>query len=366
MARNDAVREAKQLVHHTFSTAIGDNDSTPAQNVTDQQKRKRFMSTILITRRIPAAAMERIVAHCDAHGWDLRQWDSDESMPRGELLEQVRGVEGLYCLITDRIDEALLAAAGPQLRVVSTMSVGYDHIDVAACAARGVAVGNTPGVLTDTTADLAIALLLATARRLPEAIDAVKQGAWPAWRPEWMTGADLFGSTVGVVGLGRIGAAVAKRLTGFDCRLLYTGPHPKPELSAPLCVSYVSMDELLVESDFVSIHCPLNRATEHLFDAGAFRKMKPTAALINTSRGGVVDQEALYAALASGEIWAAGLDVTTPEPLPPDHPLLTLPNCVVTPHIGSASIATRRKMALIAADNLLAGVAGEPLPHAVI
>ncbi len=324
------------------------------------------MTTVLITRRIPATAMEKIAAHCKARGWELRQWDSDEVMPRDALLDQVRGVDGLYCLITDRVDEALLTAAGSQLRVVSTMSVGYDHIDVAACAARGIAVGNTPDVLTGTTADLTIALLLATARRLPEAIDAVKQGAWPAWRPEWMTGVDLFERTVGIVGLGRIGAAVAKRLTGFDCRLLYTGPRPKPETAAPLGASYVSMDELLAESDFVSIHCPLSQATKHLFDAGAFRKMKPTAALINTSRGGVVDQEALYAALARGEIWAAGLDVTTPEPLPPDHPLLTLPNCVVTPHIGSASVATRRKMALMAADNLLAGVAGEPLPHAVI
>jgi lactate dehydrogenase-like 2-hydroxyacid dehydrogenase len=323
------------------------------------------MPTVLITRRIPAAAMKRIVAHCNAHEWDIRHWDSDEVMPRDALLEQVRGVAGLYCLITDRVDEALLTAAGPGLRVVSTMSVGYDHIDVAACAAHGIAVGNTPGVLTDTTADLTIALLLATARRLPEAIDAVRQGAWPAWRPEWMTGADLFGNTVGIVGLGRIGAAVAKRLTGFDCRLLYTGPHPKPELADPLGASYVSMDELLGESDFVSIHCPLNQETTHLFDADAFRKMKPTAALINTSRGGVVDQDALYAALMTGEIWAAGLDVTTPEPLPPDHPLLTLPNCVVTPHIGSASIATRRKMALMAADNLLAGVAGDPLPNGV-
>ena len=323
------------------------------------------MPSVLITRRIPAAAMEKIAAHCDVHGWELRHWNSDEVMPRDELLAQVQGVAGLYCLITDRVDEELLTAAGPNLRVVSTMSVGYDHIDVAACARRGIAVGNTPGVLTGATADLTLALLLATARRLPEAMDAVKAGAWPAWRPEWMTGVDLFKSTVGIVGLGRIGAAVAKRLTGFDCRLLYTGPHPKPETAEPLGARYVSLDELLAESDFVSLHCPLNQETERLFDAHAFRKMKSTAVLINTSRGGVVDQEALYAALTSGEIWAAGLDVTTPEPLPPDHPLLTLPNCVVTPHIGSATTVTRRKMALMAADNLLAGVAGEPLPHAV-
>lgn len=324
------------------------------------------MQKILLTKRTPTVAMTQIVAYCAAEQVELRHWGADDVMPRAALLEQVSGVDGLYCYITDRVDEELLDAAGPALRVVSTMSVGYDHIDVAACAARGIAVGNTPGVLTATTADLTVALLLATARRLPEAINAVKQGEWPDWRPEWMTGLDVTGSTVGIVGLGRIGAAVAKRLTGFDCRLIYTGPRPKPELADPLGAEYVGMDELLAQSDFVSIHAPLNADTEHLFGANAFHKMKPTAVLINTSRGGTVDQDALYSALAEGQIGAAGLDVTTPEPLPSNHPLLSLPNCVILPHIGSASIATRRKMALMAADNLLAGVAGKPLPNKVV
>ena len=260
----------------------------------------------------------------------------------------------------------MLDAAGPQLRVVSTMSVGYDHIDVAACRAQGVAIGHTPGVLTETTAELAVALLLATARRLPEAWQAVKTGAWGAWHPVWMTGVDLFGSTVGVVGLGRIGAAVAQRLAGFGCRLLYTGTVPKPAVADPLGAHFVDFATLLAESDFVTIHAPLHAATQHLFNAAAFAQMKRSAILINTSRGGVVDQEALYTALTTGQIAAAGLDVTTPEPLPPDHPLLTLPNCVVLPHIGSASVATRTRMAVMAADNLVAGVTGQPLPNPVV
>jgi lactate dehydrogenase-like 2-hydroxyacid dehydrogenase len=245
------------------------------------------------------------------------------------------------------------------------MSVGYDHVDVAALHARGVALGNTPGVLTETTADLTLALLLATARRLPEAWTAAREGAWGPWQPEWMTGRDVHGSTVGIVGLGRIGAAVARRLLGFGCRIVYSGPRPHAELAAPLGAAYLPFDQLLAESDFVSIHCPLNDATRHLFGQDAFARMKPTSVLINTSRGPVVDQDALYTALSTGQIAAAGLDVTTPEPLPLDHPLFGLPNCVVLPHIGSASIATRLQMALMAADNLLAGVRGQPLPNSV-
>ena len=285
--------------------------------------------------------------------------------PAMVLLEQVRGVDGVYCLLTERIDGELLDAAGPQLKVVSTMSVGYDHVDLPALRARGVALGNTPGVLTETTADLALALLLAAARRLPEAWSAAKDGTWGPWQPEWMTGRDVHGSTVGIVGLGRIGAAVARRLLGFGCRIVYSGPRPRPELAEPLGAAYLSFEQLLAESDFVSIHCPLNDATRHLFGAAAFAAMKPTAILINTSRGPVVDQEALYQALKRGQIAAAGLDVTTPEPLPVDHPLFSLPNCVVLPHIGSASIATRLQMALMAAENLIAGVEGKPLPNGV-
>ena len=274
-------------------------------------------------------------------------------------------MDGVYCLLTERIDAELLDAAGPQLKVVSTMSVGYDHVDLPALRARGVALGNTPGVLTETTADLAVALLLAAARRLPEAWRAAQDGTWGPWQPEWMTGRDVYGSTVGIVGLGRIGAAVARRLLGFGCRIVYSGPRPRPELAEPLGAAYVPFEQLLAKSDFVSIHCPLNDATRRLFDAAAFAAMQPTAILINTSRGPVVDQDALYQALKAGQIAAAGLDVTTPEPLPVDHPLFSLPNCVVLPHIGSASIRTRLQMAMMAAENLIAGVEGRPLPNGV-
>ncbi|HXF62915.1 MAG TPA: D-glycerate dehydrogenase [Caldilineaceae bacterium] len=311
---------------------------------------------VVVTRRIPQAGIERVQSACD-----MRLWDSDEPIPRATLLEWVQGIDGLYCLLTERIDDELLDAAGPNLKVVSTMSVGYDHVDVAACRRRGVAVGNTPGVLTETTADLALALMLATARRLPEAIDAVRNGEWSTWKPEWMAGYDLYGSTVGIIGLGRIGAAVARRLRGFDCRLLYYDPYPNAEVAASVNATYVDLDTLLRESDFVTLHCQLTPETRNLMNRDAFAKMKPTAILVNTSRGGTVDQEALYEALANGQIAAAGLDVTIPEPLPPDHPLLSLKNCVVLPHIASASYATRSAMAVLAADNLIAGVQGQPL-----
>lgn len=315
---------------------------------------------VLVTRRIPQAGLARVQEVCE-----VRHWDQEEAIPRATLLEWVAGLDGLYCLLTERIDEELLTAAGPNLRVVSTMSVGYDHVNVAACRARNVLIGNTPGVLTDTTADLTLALMLATARRVTEAAAAVKSGEWGVWKPEWMLGRDLFGSTVGIVGLGRIGAAVGQRLQGFGCRLLYSGTQPKPEIAAPLGAEYVDLDTLLALSDFVTAHCPYNPTTHHLFNQATLSKMKPTAILINTTRGGVVDQEALYQALLAGQIAAAGLDVTTPEPLPTTHPLLTLANCVVLPHIGSASVATRTKMALMAAENLIAGVQGQPLPNAV-
>jgi glyoxylate/hydroxypyruvate reductase len=317
-------------------------------------------ATVVVTRRVPKVALDYAHAHCN-----VCLWDSDEPIPRETLLEWVKGIDGLYCLLTESIDDELLDAAGEQLRVVSTMSVGYDHIDVEACKARNVTIGNTPEVLTDTTADLAMALMLATARRLPEALDAVRNGEWSTWKPEWMAGYDVYGSTVGIVGLGRIGMTFARRLAGFDCRLLYYNPTPTPERAAEVGAEYVDFDKLLSESDFISIHCQLTPETQNLFDSHAFKKMKSTAILINTSRGGVIDQEALFEALTTREIAAAGLDVTTPEPLPHDHPLVGLPNCVILPHIGSASHATRAQMALVAAKNLVSGVQNKPLLYPV-
>lgn len=311
---------------------------------------------VIVTRRIPRAGLEKVQAACN-----MRLWDSDEPIPRAILLEWVKGAEGICCLLTERIDDELLDAAGPSLKIVSTMSVGYDHVDVAACHKHNVAVANTPGVLTDTTADLALTLMLAAGRRLREAIDAVRNGEWSTWKPEWMAGYDLYGSTVGIIGLGRIGSAVARRVHGFDCRILYYDPYPNDVVAASIGAEYADMDRLLAESDFITIHCALTPETRNLFNAAAFRKMKKSAVLVNTSRGGTVDQDALYDALKNGEIAAAGLDVTVPEPLPPDHKLLTLPNCVILPHIASASYATRSKMAVLAADNLIAGVTDQPL-----
>ena len=315
----------------------------------------------VVTRRIPQAGLDLVQQETE-----VRQWDSDEPIPRATLLEWVQGIDGLYCLLTERIDDELLDAAGPSLKVVSTLSVGYDHIDVKACRRRNIALGNTPGVLTETSADLAVGLLLAAARRIPESIEAVRRGEWTTWKPEWMAGYDVYGSTVGIVGLGRIGAAVARRLRGgFNCRILYNSPKPKPDVADPLGAEFADFPDLLRDSDFISIHAPLNAETRNLFNADTFKKMKRTAILINTSRGGTVDQDALYDALVNGEIAGAGLDVTTPEPLPTDHPLLQLPNCIILPHIASASYATRAKMARLAAENLVAGVKAQPLPYPV-
>jgi len=281
-----------------------------------------------------------------------------------ELRARVAGVDGLYCLITESIDESVLRAAGPQLKVVSQMAVGVDNVDVPACTARGIPVGHTPGVLTDATADLAMALLLGTARRLVQAADAVRAGEWRTWEPLGFTGPDVSGSTVGIVGLGRIGMAVARRLQGFKVRLLYHNRRPRAD-DQEVGASYCDLDTLLAESDFVLLLVALTPETHHLMDAARLERMKRTATLINVARGGVVDQEALLAALQAGTIAYAGLDVTTPEPLPADHPLLSCANATILPHIGSASVATRQRMAEMAAQNLIAGISGQRLPHCV-
>jgi glyoxylate reductase len=271
-----------------------------------------------------------------------------------ELIARVPDVEGLLSLLSDRIDAELIAAA-PHLRAISNYAVGYDNIDLGAAAARGIPVGHTPDVLTEATADLAFALLLAAARRIPEGIEEVRAGESLTWEPAHNLGTDVHGATLGIVGFGRIGQAVARRAEGFAMPVLHTGSRsPDSELA-----------DLLERSDFVSLHCPLTPETHHLIDADALRRMKPTAILINTARGGVVDQEALRRALHDGVIAGAALDVTDPEPLPPDDPLLTAPNLIVVPHIGSATRAARERMADLAVDNLLAGLAGQRMPHPV-
>jgi lactate dehydrogenase-like 2-hydroxyacid dehydrogenase len=280
------------------------------------------------------------------------------------LIDEAREAEGLLCLLTDNVDAALLDAA-PKLRAVSTMAVGYDHIDVDAATARGIVVANTPGVLTETTADMAFALLLAAARRLPEAERAVREGRWTTWSPLFLAGTDLHGATLGIVGLGAIGSAVARRARGFDMRVLYTARAPKPDAEAELGVTYAPFEELLAQSDFVSVHVPLTPETRHMFDDQAFARMKPTAVFVNTARGAIVDETALLRALGSRAIAAAAIDVTENEPLPKHDPLLRMPNLLVTPHIASASVATRTRMADLAVENLLAALDGKQPEHCV-
>jgi glyoxylate reductase len=315
------------------------------------------MTKIFITRSIPDFGLTLVREHFPS----LDIWQDDLPPSREELLECARGVDGLLCLLTDKIDGEVMDSIGKQLKVISSMSVGVDHIDVAAATARGIPVGNTPGVLTDATADQAFALMLSAARRVVEAERFLKAGKWVTWQPSLLLGADFAGATLGIVGFGRIGQAVAKRAQGFDMRVLYHDPTSQPAYGA----QSVDLDTLLRESDFVSIHVPLTAQTKHLVNKDFLSRMKPNAVLVNTSRGGVLDQNALYVALRANKIFAAALDVTDPEPLPMDCPLLELENCIIVPHLGSASKKTRDMMSLLAAQNLVAGLKGERLPNCV-
>jgi glyoxylate reductase len=314
---------------------------------------------IFVTRHIPEKGLALIREVCD-----MEVWQSEMPPTRAELLQHVRGVDGLLCMLTEQIDGAVMDEAGPQLKVISNLAVGFDNIDVSAATARQIPVGNTPDVLTDATADFAFALMMAVARRIPEAERYVREGKWKTWGPMILLGGELTGATLGLIGFGRIGKAVARRALGFDMRVIYYDPletKPSPDLKA----QRVDFETLLEESDFISLHTPLTPDTRHLIDAEAFSKMKPNAVLVNTARGPVVDPEALYEALKERRIFGAGLDVTEPEPLPPDSPLLRLDNIVITPHIASGSQATRAQMAWMAARNLIAGVEGEHLPNCV-
>ncbi len=315
---------------------------------------------VFVTRKIPEAALKPLLEECD-----VEIWPEQTPPPYEVLLEKVRGRDGIITLLTDRVDARLMDAAGPQLRVISQYAVGVDNIDVAAATERCIVVGHTPGVLTETTADLAFALLMAAARRLVEGMDYVRQGRWVTWDPLLLLGHDIHGATLGIVGMGRIGRAVARRATGFGMQVLYYDSFPvDPDLVGPNA-EQVDLETLLRESDFVSIHVPLTPETRHLIDADALAKMKSTAVLINTARGPVVDTDALYHALKDRRIAYAALDVTDPEPLPADHPLLSLPNVIVVPHIGSASVATRTRMGEMAVANLLAVLTGKRPPNPV-
>jgi glyoxylate reductase len=302
------------------------------------------MARCFVTRRLPGDALERLATAHEVDVWPERMPPAPD-----ELRERAADVEGLLCLLTDRIDAELLDAC-PKLKVISNLAVGADNVDVAAARERDIAVGYTPGVLTEATADFAFALILAIARRLPEGIAAVREGEWLTWEPDWLLGRDVHGATLAIVGPGRIGQAVAQRAEGFGMEVLLVGREDP-------------LEPALARADFVSLHVPLRAETRHLVGEAFLSAMKPSAYLVNTARGGVVDQGALATALREGTIAGAALDVTDPEPLPPDHPLLDAPNLIVLPHLGSATHATREQMANLAVDNLLAGLAGEPLPH---
>jgi glyoxylate reductase len=316
---------------------------------------------VFVARLIPEEGLRQVTEATDA-----TVWPDELPPPREKLLTAVEGCDGVLTLLTDRVDTEFLDRAGSGLKVVSNYAVGFDNVDVPECTRRGIPVGNTPGVLTETTADLAFALLMAAARRLPEGDRYVRAGKWRTWGPMLLLGPDVHGATMGLVGFGRIGQALARRAAGFGMRILYHDVNRLPDnVTEPLGATYTPLEDLLASSDFVSLHVNLTTETHHLINAAALRRMKKSAVLVNTSRGPVVDGHALFEALRDGEIFAAGLDVTDPEPLPADDPLLTLDNCLVVPHIASASRATRAKMAEMAAANLLAGLRGERLPTPV-
>lgn len=301
------------------------------------------MARVFVSRQLPGEALARLSARHEVEIWPGRLPPTPD-----ELRSAVTRADALLCLLTDRIDAELLDGA-PQLTAIANYAVGTDNIDLAAASDRGIQVGNTPDVLTDATADLAFALLLAAARRLPEAIASARAGDWLTWEPGAHLGRAVHGATLGIVGYGRIGQAVARRARGFGMLVLHTREQ--------------ETSEILVQADFVSLHAPLTPATHHLIDAPALARMKPTAILINTARGQIVDQTALIDALGRGVIAGAAIDVTDPEPPSPGDPILTTANLIVTPHIGSATAAARERMADMAVDNLLAALDGKPMPH---
>jgi glyoxylate reductase len=327
--------------------------------VANIQKDYPMKPKVYVTRHLPQVARDMLDKTCEVEIWDF-----EKPPPYETILEKVADKDGLLCLLTDKIDSSLMNAA-PDLKVISQCAVGFDNIDVAAASERNILVGNTPGVLTDATADFAFTLLMSAARRVVEGQDYVRTGKWETWGLTTLLGQDVFGAALGIIGMGRIGQAMAKRARGFDMRVLYCDQQPLPEVEKSLGVEYCPLDELLAASDFVSLHVNLTPATRNLLSAREFELMKSTAILINTARGPIVDPDALYKALKTGKIAYAALDVTDPEPLPADHRLLTLPNLIVAPHIASATVTSRTKMAMMAVENLIAGVQGKPLPFQV-
>jgi glyoxylate reductase len=317
------------------------------------QEEGTSMPKVYATRSIYPEALEVLERE-----HDVVVWDEDRTVPRDVLLREVSDADAILTLLTDRVDDELLDHA-PRVKIVANMAVGFDNVDVAACTRRKVVVTNTPGVLTETTADFAFALMLAAARYVVPGMEYVKAGKWKTWSPTLFVGRDVHHATLGIVGMGRIGQEMAKRGRGFDMQVIYHDVYRREDLEREHGYRYVDVDTLLGESDFVTVHVDLNPGTRKMFSTDAFKKMKNTAILVNAARGPMVDTDALYVALKSGEIAAAGLDVTDPEPLPADHPILTLDNVVICPHIASATLQTRTNMAILAAENIVAVLRGE-------
>lgn len=311
---------------------------------------------VFVTRRLPELGLQKIAAACD-----MEVWPDQLPPPYDVIRGKIKDCDGLVSLLTDKIDGPLLDTA-PKLKVVSNFAVGFNNIDIPAATERGIAVGNTPGVLTDATADMALMLLISAARRLVESVDDAKAGRWKTWEPVGWLGQDLANRTVGIVGMGRIGSAFARRCRfGWNMKVLYSDLYQNAAAEKEFGAQKVELDTLLKESDFVSVHTDLNEKTKGMFNANLFKKMKKTAVFINTARGPLVDQTALAEALRNGTIFSAGVDVTDPEPLPPDHELYKLANCIIAPHIASATVQTRDEMARICAENVIAGIAGGKL-----
>jgi lactate dehydrogenase-like 2-hydroxyacid dehydrogenase len=312
----------------------------------------RHMTRVYVTRDLPSPILNPL-----SDRFDVDVWFGDRPVPREVLLAAASTSEGLLCMVNDLVDGTLLEAS-PSLRVISQMAVGVDNVDLAECSKRGIAVGHTPGVLTGTVADTAFTLLGAVVRRFPEGEAEVRSGTWGPWSPFHLTGGDLHGTILGIIGMGRIGRAVARRSQGFDMSVIYTSPREASEVEA----ERMDLDQLLEIADNVMICAALTDETRGLIGKDELTRMKPSACLINVARGPIVDTDALAAALEAGEIAGAGLDVTDPEPIPPNHPLLALANCLILPHIGSASVKTRHRMAGLAVENLIAGLEGHQMP----
>ncbi len=310
---------------------------------------------VWLTRSIYEPAVKKLSAVAE-----VEIWPAENPPPPEVIVKKVEGIEGLLTMLTDPITASVINHAS-HLKVISQMAVGFDNIDIEAATRQGIPVGHTPGVLTETTADFAWALLMAAARRVVEADREVHQGIWRAWGPDVLTGVDVYGATLGIIGFGRIGKALARRALGFSMRVLYNDPKRDEQAEKDLGVEYRDLDTLLQESDFISQHTYYTAELHHLINRQRFARMKDGSIFINTARGGLVDHEALLWALESKKLAAAALDVFDPEPIPGDHPLLKFPNLILTPHIASASAHTRQKMAMIAVDNLIAGLRGERL-----